>query len=304
MALSLACSCGAGFEVAETLAGQVVRCPECQRSVQVPAREARPLRTSGYAVASVVLALVGAFTVFLTAAAVVLGLLALVSIARNRRQVAGSGYALFGIVAGLAFTALTLVALSRGELFGAGGVREWFLAGQLDYSGPLEIQRAADGFAITRPSEHWGVSRGRLAEDLADGGSLMLANLTRDAYVEVTVTEGRQHRSLDQCRDDFLAGFRDAHHEGGFGARKPGLRLSGFRLRESRRLPRAGGADSAEVLFDVRLAGQALTYLTHIIKREREDRVYVVSGWVQRRHFVQMEPELRRTLESFRLLGR
>src|SRR5262245_61562674 len=98
MALSLTCSCSAHFEVEDTLAGQVVVCPECQASLKAPTLDRKPLRTSGLALASVILALIGAFTILFTLLAVLLGVAALVSISRNRERLAGSGYAVFGIV--------------------------------------------------------------------------------------------------------------------------------------------------------------------------------------------------------------
>src|SRR5262249_18323277 len=110
MALSLTCSCGARFEVDDTFAGQLVSCPECHQSLKTPAPAQGPLRTSGYAVVSAVPALVGAFTILLTIVAVMLGAMALVDIARNRGRCAGFGYALFGILCGLGFTGLTVLA--------------------------------------------------------------------------------------------------------------------------------------------------------------------------------------------------
>src|SRR5262245_8798641 len=151
MALSLTCDCGARFEVEDTLAGQEVSCPECQHPLKVPAQGAAPPRTSLYALASAVLALIGAFTVVGTAAAVVLGVAALVSIARHRPRLTGVGFAAFGIGAGAVFTALTLFALGRGELFGFGdALRERTMADQVDLTGPLEVR--GRGFALTRPS--------------------------------------------------------------------------------------------------------------------------------------------------------
>src|SRR5215467_1244077 len=114
----ITCACGARFEVDDTLAGQEVLCPECQRSLKAPALDRPPRVTSGWALASVVLALVGAFTVFGSLLAVLLGVIALVSIARNRRQIAGAGFAIFGICLGVAFTGLTLFALNTADVFG------------------------------------------------------------------------------------------------------------------------------------------------------------------------------------------
>src|SRR5689334_10210143 len=107
MALSLSCSCGAAFEVEDTFAGQGVSCPDCGAALVVPPLRPPQLRTSGYALASVVLALVGAFTLVGTAVAVALGAAGLVSIARHRDRLSGAGYAVLGIVLGAALTVLT-----------------------------------------------------------------------------------------------------------------------------------------------------------------------------------------------------
>ena len=184
MSLSLTCACGARFEVTETLAGQSVACPECQQSLTVPVPNRTRLRTSGYALASVVAALVGMFTIVFTAAAVILGLIGLVSISRNRDRVTGAGYAVFGIVLGLVFTAMTLFAVTREEIFEH--VREKIRAGEADYSGPMEIVRERDGYAITRPTPRWGISRDS-ADDAANNG-LILVDIGKDAYVQV-ITE-------------------------------------------------------------------------------------------------------------------
>src|SRR5689334_20533062 len=117
MALTLSCPCGATFEVAESFAGQTVHCPECQAALRAPAPSRGPLRTSGWAIASLVLALIGAFTVLGTVVAVLCGLVALVSVGRSGGRLAGAGLAVFGIILGTLFTGLTLFAYSTGELF-------------------------------------------------------------------------------------------------------------------------------------------------------------------------------------------
>ena len=85
MALTLSCSCGATFDVEDTFAGQTVSCPECHASLKAPVLRRGPLRTSGLAVASTVLALVGAFTLVGTLAAVLCGLAALVWARQERK---------------------------------------------------------------------------------------------------------------------------------------------------------------------------------------------------------------------------
>src|SRR5207302_8262451 len=102
MTLSLTCTCGARLEIDDKFAGQPINCPDCQRALQAPAaKEATGRRTSGLALASILLALIGAFTVVGTLAAVVLGVLALLQIAGKPDRLAGKGYALAGILLGV-----------------------------------------------------------------------------------------------------------------------------------------------------------------------------------------------------------
>src|SRR5260370_31071104 len=103
MALALTCVCGARFELDDTLAGQKITCPECQQTLKAPALRSMPPRTSALALASVVLALLGAFSGIGSAAAAVLGGMALARIGRQRERLAGVGLALFGLIAGIAF---------------------------------------------------------------------------------------------------------------------------------------------------------------------------------------------------------
>jgi DNA-directed RNA polymerase subunit RPC12/RpoP len=292
MALSLSCPCGAAFEVEDTFAGQGIACPDCGAALRVPLPRPPQLRTSGFAVASVVLALVGAFTVVGTAAAAVLGAIALASIARHRDRLSGAGFAVLGIVLGVGLTAVTGFAFSRGEVFDR--LREQAAAGQVDRSGPMEVVRPRDGYAITRPSHAWGVATAEYAQQLDAGDDLVLANPARNAFIEVSLQNaGRQ--TLDQFRESFLNGYRAAG---------PGQRahFTDFSLREARRLPPLDGAEVAEVVFDVKLLGQSLTYQARLVKPRAGTTVYAVIAWTHRRRLEQIEPEVRRGLDSFRLL--
>src|SRR5262249_27503533 len=151
--------------VEDDLAGREVSCPECQAPLTVPARADPPPRTSLLALASAVLALVGAFTVLGTIAAAVLGGLALAEISRDRRRHTGAAFALFGIVAGVGFTVLTIFALLRSELPVLGWVRERTLAARVDTGGPLPVP--GTGYTITRPSERWGKVKDNRSDDAA-----------------------------------------------------------------------------------------------------------------------------------------
>jgi hypothetical protein len=308
----LTCDCGARFEVEDTLAGQEVACPECQQPVKVPARHKVAPRTSAWALASVVVALVGAFTPA-TLVAVGLGLAALASIARNRGRVTGTGFAVFGIVLGLGFAALTGFALSTGELFGLGGwVRERTLAQQVDTGGPLEVVEAREGFAITRPSEKWGRVPGGRLDDVVVAGlqkdlALLLVQPSRYALVDVRVERGAAHQPLDRWQDEILKEFEPTtkrHAQGGFAPGDdeddlPVLRARAQLVKNSR-LDEAG-RQGREMLVDVRLLGQKWLFLIRLYRRGAGP-VYVLRAYTQARRFAALEPELRQALDSFRIL--
>lgn len=302
MSLSLTCACSARFEVEETFAGQEVACPECQRPLKAPLAQRTARRTSGFALASVILALAGSFTVIGTLIAVLLGLAGLISVARHRDRLVGTGFALFGILWGLAFTAVSLFAYGKGELFGVNTwMREAMLAGQVSYDGPLEVVQPDGGFAITRPTDKWGVALESpepidWPDDPDRGVDITLLHVPRNAAVDVTY-EPCGDRSLEQLQERVLGWFG-----AGADARRQD-QLLGFtqgKLRHSRRLPPQGGGEAWEMMLDVRFAGEGRTYLVRLVKRKAD--LYILRGWAPKRRFSQVEPEIRQTLDSFRLL--
>jgi hypothetical protein len=299
MALSLTCPCGAAFEVEDTFAGQAIACPDCGAALKVPPLRPPRLRTSGFALASVVLALVGAFTGVGTALAAVLGAVALVSIARHRDRLGGAGYAVLGIVLGTGLTVVTLFAFSRGEVFDR--VREQVAAGGVDKTGPMEVVRPREGYAITRPSRAWGVATPEYAREMNAGDDLLLVNPARLAFLQVT-RGAAAHETLDQYRERYLDGYR---RDRPAGARNLDdlSHFTDFQLRETRRLPPLDGAEVSEALFDVKQAGQSLTFRVRFVKPRAGTAVYVIAVWTHKRRLAQIEPEVRQALDSFRLLA-
>jgi hypothetical protein len=303
MSLSLSCSCGAEFEVEETLAGQSVACPECQTPLRAPLLERTPLRTSGYAIASLVLALVGAFTLIGTLVAISFGLVALGNIRRHRDEMCGSGLAVLGIVLGAIFTALTVFACMNGELFHIEGeVRGRLLARKLEYPIALEIVDHRHGFRITRPSEKWGVGKPELLVDKGEeGAALLLANPSRDAYVSVTPVDARGE-TLGEFRQKMINHYQN-RGTGGLGADgRPGLRIYEFKQQPSEGVFRRDDVEIGEIVFDGRVDGQAVTSLVQIFRRVGTGEAYVVRGWTSRRRYLQNQNELRKVLDSFRIL--
>lgn len=303
MSLSLSCPCGAQFEVPDNLAGQQVACPECQEPVKAPAAARVPLRTSGYALASVVLALAGMFTVVGTLAAVVLGALALLSIARNRDRLAGTGYAVFGIVGGVILTALACFAYSSGELFGVDGwMRSGVYSSQVDYSGDLEVKRERLGYAVTRPSLRWGVAKPALLKELKNDGDLLLVNAKLDAYVDVWPAD--LGGSLDDYLDEVLRAYQAHEPVGAFGPQGTLGATNRWKVVKRERLPTKDGLAAAEMVLELQFGAQHFTFIDRVVQEERGGQAFHLRAWVARRRFPQAEPELRWILDSFRLLQR
>ncbi|HWG43647.1 MAG TPA: DUF4190 domain-containing protein [Gemmataceae bacterium] len=307
----LTCACGARFEVDNTLAGQDVLCPECQQPLKAPAQDRLPQVTSGWALASVVLALVGAFTIVGTVLAVLLGFYALRHISRNRQRVRGIGLAIFGIYLGTKFTALTILALSNSDLFGLENLmREKFTAEQVDTSGPLEVVQGAKGFAITRPSEKWGQVAGNQSDDpavslLQRNRDLLLMQVARYAFLDVRTLPPGNIRNLDQCQDDILTEFENRPRQANPFAEDDDDFPAAIhaRLLASRQLETKDGVEGREMDVDVRSGGQPWRFTIRLYRRGN-GRIYVVRAYTQKRRYNKNKSELEMALDSFRILRR
>ncbi len=319
MALSLICACGARFEVEDTLAGQDVACPECQQTLKAPALHGPSRRTSDLALASDVLALIGAFTVIGTIAAVVLGTLGLIRIRRNSDRVAGAGFAIFGIAAGTLFTTLTLLALSSGELFGLGAkFRRNMLGDRVDTSGELTHEDAAAGFRITRPSREWGVSDVDRLEDpivrLMQGEQLgrkldvLFVQTQRPVYVDVR-SEPRLVGNIDGILDETVRELSSAGPQADpiNPRRRPADDGNPIRITNvvpgasSKRLEAGGNVEALEKEVTVYCAGQQWKMLVRVYHTDG-NKMFVVRAYGQRRHFEHGEADVRKLLDSFTIL--
>ena len=324
MPLSLTCDCGARFEVEESLAGQSVSCPECQATLKAPAAHRPVVRTSGFALASFLLAIVGAFTVVGTVAAVVLGVVAVAFILRDRERQAGIGFAVCGVVLGCVFTALTLWSLSTGELFGLGSaMRRTQMADQLepvDPKAPLVI--AENGFSITRPSLKWQRAKKEfqfmLVEPLLRSEAvLLLVQPDLYAFIDVQIeADGRTGESMD---DYILNRMKPAPTHSKTGGKdkvndksKPGQkddeeREEPSRLGDpvrvaSRELPADAGIQQAhETTVEQTVDGKTWTLLVRTY-RTVGGKLFIVRGFAEKARFGRVKDELEKSLDSFQVV--
>jgi hypothetical protein len=307
MTLAIDCTCGAHLEIDGKFAGQTIQCPDCQQPLQVPLAAPESLHTSGFALASLILAIVGAFTVVGTIIAILLGIIGLRSIARNPARLTGNGFALTGIVLGVVLTALSLFAYARAELFGLDRLlREQHWAGKLEYDDATEITSQA-GFSIPRPSKRWG----RLLDNnesffVQDGpsDSIILVNPRDDAYAigfvfsKAIDVADKLETDRQQALEHFVRSRlvrKLAHRREKTAVGTPEV-ISTTKLRED------GVPDGQQVVFDIRLGKHDRTFVMQILPRQGSQ--FVVAAGARKNRFSAMEAELRKIVSKFRITDR
>lgn len=185
MPISLICTCGARLEIDDKFAGQTIPCPDCHKPLlaePAPPAAAPPTSTSGLAVLSLLLALVGAFTIIGTLAAIVCGAVAYRRVSKRGSTVGGARLAQAGMILGAAFTVISVGAFASRSLLGLDGVlRQYVWASKLQFGGPISVgknQGIDNRYAIDRPSAAWGVLSGTAENDI-----VMLVNPREDAHI-------------------------------------------------------------------------------------------------------------------------
>ncbi len=124
MPILVTCECGKQFQAKDENVGRRFNCPNCDREVVVPKPDAdayfappihgiAPTRTSGQAIASLVLGILSVIGCFFFTGlpAIILGALGLSSIGKSDRRLEGKGLAIAGIVTGSIGTLLMLPVL-------------------------------------------------------------------------------------------------------------------------------------------------------------------------------------------------
>jgi hypothetical protein len=311
MALALTCVCGAHFEVDEVWAGKTINCPDCSKPVEIPALPPAP-PTSPLALASAVLALVGAFTLVGSVVALLLGLAALVHVLRRREQVGGLGFAVFGIVAGLLGVGLTYLALRHPDLLGLGhSVRSSQWSSKVDTRGPLEIDRK--DFRVKRPSRAWGVALERkFGHGVVDAlqkrqvPELLMMQTARFAFVDVSSDQKNAPQPLEYWRNVLIEELKAAPplEADRFEDRPANVpRISEVQLRQDGADVRKGDLQYKDFILDIRCGDQPWTLLVRLLLTPG-NKLYTLRAYAPRRIFdkPEVQAELRQVLDSFTLL--
>jgi hypothetical protein len=315
MQITLTCDCGARFHLDDLLVGQKVACPECGQPLEVPATAAAAQpRLCFYSLASIVLALLGAFTLIGTTAAMVLGGLALVQIRRRKTQLTGTRLALAGIFLGGTLTGLTVFLLAHPDRIPLDAwLRQRTMAGQVDASALREVLSRDGNVRLDRPDDGWGQVLSAHSEDPAVGElqkrrDLLLVHVGLHAFLDVGKLDGSDEplssREL-QIREDLQPTRRSllGEEDDPFARTVSAPKL----VQNPHDLPDVGDWAAREWIFDLPRGAQTWRFLIRGYKKKSQpnplvmEPVYVVRGYAPKRRFAQVEKDLRATMDSIRL---
>jgi hypothetical protein len=291
MSISLTCTCGARLEIDDKFAGQIVPCPDCQKPLNTRIDEPKDPPVSALALGSLVLALVGGFTIIGSLAAVGLGYLALRQIMREPDKLGGLNFARAGMIVGGVFTLITAATFLSGEALGVDALlRQFRHASEVDYTsepgGVYKITLGKDDLVgIQRPSRFWGKLK-PLAGNQKD--LLTLINLWEDAHL---ICLEVKEESVQAAREKIADLFRgsDLYQNLGKGRGKdpsPGAEAK----------PAADNKD--DQTLDVRLGGYDRTFLLRVVKVGPD--IYLLAGGARSHRFGRLTGEIRKSFDSFK----
>jgi hypothetical protein len=321
MPLALTCDCGARFDVDELLAAREVPCPECGQAVHAPAHAAAAPRTSLWALAAVVLALFGAFTLVGTVLAVVVGLCALVVIRRQPERLKGARLALGAIAAGVVLSLASVAVLARPEALPmASWLRQRSLGGQVDTTGTLQMLSRSGDVVVDRPSRDWGRARNDQTDDPVVGElqqkqklDLLLVNVRRHAYVDVFRDTSNSNVELHQYTVPLAEALNpprvplvgeDDRRNNPWGQPEPQFGPFTPKFKHDKRLEPVDGYNVREWEVDQARGGQRWWFIIRVYKKQVPrigDAVFVVRAYTPKRRRSDNEEELRAVLDTVRI---
>lgn len=311
MPIAVTCECGSKLEIDEKFLGKQILCPDCQRPLPTQAPATPPpldlpdyRRVSGYALLSLILALVGAFTIVGTIAAIVIGIYALKHISDKPSRLEGVHYARAGIAVGAFFTFLTLAALLSPTLFGLDSfLREMAFAGRIQYPDGNTVESTTNGnrlsIVLTRPSNRWASYIPPSVQGTNfESCDLIMVNVTEDAFM---ACHNVQFDGLPDDADDRLKKVLEKFYKselvyllGRLDGRPLGREAENV---QKKVVDSKKGTKEQEVIFDLRLGGIDRRFLLQY-SLEKGDEVRVLIGAARRNRFDRLEAVFRKTFDS------
>jgi hypothetical protein len=219
MAISLKCVCGARLDIDDSFQGKKIPCPDCNRLLDTNPPLGPPRYTSGWALASLILPLVGMLTLILPITGAVCGFIALRQIKRDP-TLGGVRFARAGIILGVNLAILSLTALTLGEFFNLDGMLRVFMAPR-EYaraSGDMYVQgvppqQETVTFGLRLPNRGWVKVPVKNADD---GVDLTLRHYWFDMCavcfaIVVDPDDDVRMKAIQRFRETKLA--KDLHHD-------------------------------------------------------------------------------------------
>lgn len=295
MPISLTCSCGSKLEIDDKFAGQPIPCPDCNKPLLAEPPPPPATSTSGLAILSLVLALIGAFTIVGTLAAMACGAIAHRRLSRKRGPVGGIRIAQAGMILGAVFTVLAVAAYALHNLIGLDSLaRQYVWAGKLEFPASLTIskKRFSDDrtYVLDRPSHSWGSLK---HAGQKQGEHLLLVNVRDDAqlfwFSEVRMPEDDAADLRSRVRDSFLGSEL--------------LRALGRLPDNASETTKERDVTEQEFLLDLTLGGIKRTFLFQIIaegKEKERQYVNVLVGGARVHRFAGLRETLQKAMSSFK----
>jgi hypothetical protein len=291
MPIAVTCSCGARLEIDDKFAGQSIPCPDCHKPILAQPPLPPPTRTSGLAVLSLLMAIVGAFTIVGTLAAMACGAIAYRQLTRKRSNVGGVRIAQAGMILGAVFTVLAVAAYGSRSLLGVDSLlRRYLWANRLEYKDPLAVTKPLPNFgsvySLERPSLNWGVCK---ENSQRQNDVLMYVDLRDDAYILWMTDRIDPQDDAAIIRDRAVQLFQSSDYTKMIG-----------KLPEQTPEPRNISNDNnvQEFFLDVVLSGIPRTFLFWV-KREGNNYINVLVCGTRTHRFRHLDSVFRQTIDSF-----
>lgn len=311
MPLSVTCQCGSRLDIDEKFLGKEILCPDCQRPLPTKAPVAPPplelpshKRTSLLSIASLTVAVVGAFTILGSIAAIALGVLALVQIKRSPHKYTGVGLARGGIIVGAVTFWITLAWFIY-PFAGIDAYARWMIYGPRTVVTPGEFiegnAQFRDNVSIKKPNADW---RQYNPPSNAGGGNanittddLIIVNINEDAFIaaqtldagEANDGESREKKALERfCRSELVNLL----------GKLRGVPLNPESLPPPTDRVKIAEDKEQEFHLDMRLGGHSRRFLIRWKTKDNDVRLVVLVATAKRARFDALEDDFKKAFDS------